>query len=252
MKNDDTSDIQPTKATERKGGERHLHSTNEKSSLPRERALLYGFESLSDAEIMAILLGTGTKGKNVLELSNEILIYNRGHLSELMRMSVTDITRQFSGIGRSKALGLLAALELGRRAAYDAAMVQSSQTPITKSQDSYELMRHKLQHLTHEEFWILLLNNSLKRITEVKIGHGVTTYTAVEIKDIIKAMIDSGANSVILFHNHPSGQLKPSSSDDILTRKIVDAAKLFDFRVIDHIIVTKSGYYSYADNGRLQ
>lgn len=230
---------------------RRLHDMTDKASMPRERALKYGFASLSDAEIMAILLGTGTKGKNVLDLSNEILLAHKGHLSELMRLSAKNITERFSGIGLSKALTLLAALELGKRAARDAAELQASRTAIKTSKDNFELMRARLQHLDHEEFWILMLNNSLKRIDDIRINEGATNFTVVEIKKIIKAMIDNGANNVVLFHNHPSGQLAPSTQDDNLTRKIVEAAKLFDFRVLDHLIITDSGYYSYADNSRL-
>ena len=231
--------------------DRYLFNIADRSSLPRERAMREGFASLSDTEIMAILLGSGIKGKNVIDLASEIIHTYNGHLSELVNASVRDITGRFNGVGPSKALLLLAALELGRRAAQDAAEVQASRMAVTKSQDSYELMRNKLQHLDHEEFWILLLNNSLKRITDVKINEGATNFTIVEIKKIIKAMIDTGANNVILFHNHPSGQLKPSMQDDNLTKKISEAAKIFDFKVIDHIIVTPSGYYSYADNSRL-
>lgn len=230
---------------------RRLFDMVDKSTLPRERALREGFDTLSDAEIMAILLGTGTQGKNVLDLANEILLSHGGHLSELMGLSVPDITRRYSGVGQSKALSLLAALELGRRAAHDAAQVQAARVQITKSNDSYQLMRHKLQHLDHEEFWVLMLNNSLRRIKDLKINEGATNFTIVEVKKIIKAMIDCGSNNVILFHNHPSGTLKPSPQDDQLTRKIVEAAKVFDFKVIDHIIVTSDKYYSYADNGRI-
>lgn len=236
-------------STQSKG--RHLFSTIDKSSMPRERALQHGMKVLGDAEIMAILLGTGTKGKNVIDLAGEILHSTKGHISDLMNMSAKEITNKYSGIGLSKALLLLAALELGRRAALDAAQVAASRKTITKSEESYELMRHKLQNLDHEEFWILMLNNSLKCIADVKINEGATTFTVVEVKKIIKNMIDHGSNNVILFHNHPSGTLRPSPQDDNLTRKIVEAAKIFDFKVIDHIIITPSGYMSYADQGKI-
>ena len=231
--------------------DRHLFNTTDKSMLPRERALKDGFSSLSDTEIMAIILGTGMKGKNVVDLSNEIIRYHKGHLSELARMSVKEITDRFGGIGQSKALGLLAALELGRRAAQDAAELQLTRKAIKSSEDSYELMRHKLQNLDHEEFWVLLLNQSLKRVGDIKINEGAINFTVVEVRKIIKAMIDGGANHAILFHNHPSGHLKPSVQDDNLTKKISEAAKIFDFRVVDHIIIAPGGYYSYADNGRM-
>ena len=237
--------------TQNDNDNRHLFTTNDKSSLPRERALKHGFASLSNAEIMAILLGTGTKGKNVLDLSHEILNSHDGHLSELSNMSASEITARYSGVGQSKALTLLAALELGRRAAQDAAELQSRRIAIKSSKDSYELMRNHLQHLDHEEFWVLLLNNSLKRIKEVKIAEGTVNVTLVEIKKIVKSMMDSGAINAILFHNHPSGGTTPSVQDDKLTRKIMEAASLFDFRILDHIIITSSTYFSYADNGRL-
>lgn len=230
---------------------RHLTTITDKSMLPRERALKFGFATLSHAEIMAILLGTGTKGKNVLDLSNEILCWADGHLSELMHMTPHDIVRQFGGVGQSKALMLLAALELGKRAAQDLVEVEAARKAIRSSGDSYQLMRHKLLDLDHEEFWIMLLNNSLKRICDVKISEGTVAATIVEVKKIIKVMIDNGANTVVLFHNHPSGNLTPSAQDDSLTRKIVEAAKLFDFRVVDHIIIGSNGYYSYSDSGRL-
>lgn len=230
---------------------RHLFQTKERSELPRERALKNGMTTLSDAEIMAILLGTGTQGKNVIDLANEILLSHQGHLSELMHTSVHQLTKQYAGIGQSKALTLLAALELGRRAAQDAARLQASRKVINSSSACYDLMRHRLQDLDHEELWVVLLNNSLKLITEVRISEGTVNFTIVEIKKIIKAMIDHGANSVALFHNHPSGEYKPSSQDDIITRKIIEAAKIFDFRVIDHLIISGTGYYSYSDAGKL-
>lgn len=234
-----------------KPARRHLFDISERSSLPRERALQSGLKSLSDPEIMAILLGTGTKGKNVLDLANEIMLAHGGHLSELANLSVNDITARYSGIGQSKALTLLAALELGRRAALDAAQLQAQRVAVRRSEDSYNLMRNRLQHLDHEEFWIMLLNNGLKRITDIRINEGATTFTVVEVKKIIRHMIEHNANHVILFHNHPSGQLNPSAADDQLTQKISEAARIFDFKVVDHIIVTPSAYFSYADNGRM-
>lgn len=230
---------------------RRLTSIADRSTLPRERAMKDGIRALSDVEIMAILLGTGTKGKNVIDLANEILHEASGHLSELMRMSVHQFTKTYAGVGPSKALTLIAALELGRRATHDAAQVEMARKAMTSSQVCYEAMRNKLQNLDHEEFWILLLNNSLKRIAEVRINEGAANFTVVEVKKIIKYMIDYGANHVVLYHNHPSGKLSPSPQDDSLTRKIYEAAKIFDFRVIDHIIISSSGYFSYSDEGRL-
>lgn len=230
---------------------RKLKNVTDTSSLPRERAVKLGINALSDAEIIAILLGTGIRGKNVLDLANEILMEYDGHLSELLNLSVEKITTKFSGIGRSKALLLLAAVEIGRRAAQDHAEQQANRKSLRSSQDCYNLMKNRLSELDHEEVWITLLNNSLKRITDVRISLGATTSATVEVKNIVRQMIDKGSNNVILFHNHPSGQLKPSANDDALTRKIKDALKLFDFKVIDHLIITSNGYYSYCDEGRL-
>lgn len=230
---------------------RRLTDVTEKSLLPRERALKHGFAHLSNAELLAILLGTGIKGKNVMDLSNEILNFYKGHLSELNGMSVNELTCSFAGIGRTKALLLLAAVELGRRSAQDAAEVALSRQKFDTSEACYQLMQNTLQRLDHEEFWVLLLNNSLRYIDHFRINEGASNFTVVEVKKIIKAMMDRGANRVVLYHNHPSGQLNPSAHDDNITRKIADAANLFEFRVIDHVIVTPCGYYSYADNGRL-
>ncbi len=231
---------------------RRLTEVTEKSLLPRERALRYGFGPLSDAELVAILLGTGIQGKNVMDLANEIITAHRGHLSELNGMTVNELTRRYAGIGPTKALLLLAAVELGRRAAQDAAEVAMSRRQYGTSAACYELMKNTLSNLDHEEFWVLLLNNNLRRIDHLRINEGATNFTVVETKKIIKLMMDRGANRVVLFHNHPSGLNKPSAQDDSLTNRICEAAGLFDFQVVDHVIVTPCGYYSYADNGRLK
>ena len=230
---------------------RRLFEIVDKSSLPRERARREGIRVLSDSEIMAILLRTGTQGKNVLDLAQEILRSTDGHLSRLFYMTPQEVMKKFSGIGEGKALSLLAALELGRRAAHDLAQVELSRKALKTSSDCYQLMRNRLQDLPHEEFWVLMLNNSLKPIKEICVNKGATNFTVVEIKNIVKPMIDAGANHAVLFHNHPSGSLNPSGQDDAITRKITEALRLFDFKVIDHIIITPSSYYSYADNGRL-
>ena len=220
-----------------------------KDERPREKALKFGIKSLSDTELMAIIFSTGLKGKSVIELSRDMLADNDGHLSKLARLSVSEMLKRYKGIGPAKAITLLAALELGSRSAADAARTDN---PAIRSSDvAYTLMKHHFERLDHEEFWVLLISQSGKPIREIKIGQGSVTATAVDVKLIMKAAIENLASAMIVFHNHPSGNLKPSPQDDALTSKIKEAAKYIDTRLNDHIIVTDASYYSYNDEGRL-
>lgn len=217
---------------------------------PREKAMKHGFQALSDAEIMAIIFATGTKGINVVDLCHNILESNMNHLSLVTQKSVQQLCNEHKGIGKVKALTLLAALELGRRASEDAARKIKSQA-ILSSQDAYERMRYRFQWLKHEEFWIIYLDRSGHVVREELISKGGTWATVVDVKLVMRSALDCLASALILYHNHPSGQLRPSSEDDSLTRRIGDAARLFDIRVNDHLIITDVGYYSFADHGRL-
>ncbi len=216
---------------------------------PREKAIRLGMKALSDAELMAIIFSTGIKGKNVIEMSAEILHDNEGHLSRLARMGLKEFTQRYKGIGPAKALTMLAGLELGMRTAADARLDRREK--VTSSQVGYDIMRHHFEQLDHEEFWVLLLSQSLEVIKDIRIGVGGLSSTVVDVKIIIREALEARASAFILCHNHPSGNLKPSAQDDALTRKIVDAAKLFDIRVCDHLIISFNGYYSYQDEGRL-
>lgn len=216
---------------------------------PREKAIKHGVKSLTDIELMAIIFSTGLKGKSVIELSRDILNDNASHLSKVARLSVKDMLNRYKGIGPAKALTLLAALELGSRSVSDAARIDNP--TINSADKAYKIMKHHFERLDHEEFWVLLLSQSGKVLKEVKVGQGGLTSTVADVKIILKAAIEELASAMILFHNHPSGNLMPSSQDDALTRKIADAAKLIDLRVNDHIIVTDCAYYSYNDEGRL-
>lgn len=216
---------------------------------PREKALRQGIKSLSDAELMAILFGTGMRGKSVISLSEEILRDNSHHLSKVARLSVKDFMNRYKGVGMAKAISILAALELGSRAAADAASI--SQPVINNAKIAAEVMRHHFERLPHEEFWIMLLSQSGKSIREECVSRGGISLTAVDVRLILKCAIENYASAIILFHNHPSGTLKPSPQDDNLTRKVCEAAKLLDLRVNDHIIITDAGHYSYHDNGRM-
>ncbi len=216
---------------------------------PREKAIKYGIKSLSDNELMAIIFSTGLKGKSVIEMSRDILSDNKGHLSKVARLSVAEMLKRYKGIGPAKALTLLAALELGSRSAADAATIDD---PVVNSSGvAYSIMKHHFERLDHEEFWVLLLSQSGKPIREIKIGQGGVAATAVDVKLIMKAAIEHLASAMIVFHNHPSGNLKPSAQDNALTIKIREAAKLIDTRLNDHIIITDASYYSYHDDGRL-
>ena len=216
---------------------------------PREKAIKYGIKSLSDNELMAIIFSTGLKGKSVIEMSRDILSDNKGHLSKVARLSVAEMLKRYKGIGPAKALTLLAALELGSRSAADAATIDD---PVVNSSGvAYSIMKHHFERLDHEEFWVLLLSQSGKPIREIKIGQGGVAATAVDVKLIMKAAIEHLASAMIVFHNHPSGNLKPSAQDNALTIKIREAAKLIDTRLNDHIIITDASYYSYNDDGRL-
>lgn len=221
----------------------------DKDDRPREKALKNGIKTLSDAELMAIIFSTGIKGKSVIELSEDILRDNKGHLSYVTKLSVKEFLEKYKGIGPAKAITLLAALELGARQARDARLV--ADPVVQTAETAYDIMRHRFERLRHEEFWIMLLSQAGRVIKEVKIGQGGVAGTTADVKIILKEAIESLASSMILFHNHPSGNLKPSNQDDMLTQKITKAAALVDIRVNDHIIISDCGYYSFMENGRM-
>lgn len=218
-----------------------------KELLPREKALANGMKVLSDAELMAILFGTGIQGKDVFALCREILQEHEGHLSRVARMSAHEFMERYKGIGPAKALTLLAGLELGVRAAADELM--SEDPKITGSRVAFEYMHHNMYNLDHEEFWVLLLKNNLRPLRAFKAGQGGLSMTAVDVKIVVREALVSNSTAMMLFHNHPSGELRPSSHDAALTKKIVNAAALFDIRVLDHIIIGRNEYFSFHDEG---
>lgn len=228
--------------------ERNVRELSE-AERPREKAIQNGFKSLTDLELLAIIFGTGTRGKDVMNLSREILDDFQGHLSQVARLSVKELIHRYSGIGQAKAISLLASLEMGHRAALDAEKERTKQ--ITSSSAGYNRMKHHFANLSHEEFWILHLNHSNRVIREVCISRGGLASTVVDVKIIMKEAIMNLSSALMLFHNHPSGAMTPSGPDDGITRKIVEAAKYFDIKVLDHLIVTDAGFYSYHDEGKL-
>ncbi|MDD2960713.1 MAG: DNA repair protein RadC [Muribaculaceae bacterium] len=216
---------------------------------PREKALKHGIGSLTRAELLAILIGSGTPGESVIDLSQRILRSCDNKLSTLGKRTIGDLKRSFKGVGDAKAITILAAIELGRQ--YASEKGSSDQIQIRNSESAYTIMCHKIGHLNHEEFWFVALNTAKRVIGEYKISQGGLAATVVDSKLIMKQALDAYASCIILYHNHPSGNAKPSAADDAITEKIKKAGSYLEIPVIDHIIVCEDGYYSYADEGRL-
>lgn len=215
---------------------------------PREKALRHGIRTLSDTELIAILLGGGIPGKSVIDLSRELYDISNRSLSDLARMSVRDMSKRIAGIGPAKAITIAAALELGARRKD---LKAESRPRIRSSADAYEVIRNSLQDLATEEFWIILLSRAKMVLATICISSGGTAATVVDPKVIMKHAIEHLASSIILVHNHPSGNTNPSAQDDALTRKIKSAGQLLDINVVDHLIIAPTGYYSYADRSRI-
>ena len=215
---------------------------------PREKALNQGFDTLTDAELLAILLGSGVPGKSVLELAREILRDNDNRLRMLARRSAHDLMRSYKGVGEAKATLLVAAMTFGARCQADFGVKDPQ---MTMSEDVYKYMRHRLERLNYEEFWILHLSHANRVQFAERMGRGGIASTAVDPRLIAKSAIDHLSSSIILVHNHPSGNLVPSAQDDRLTKKIVEVTKICDISVQDHLIIGASGYFSYRDSGRM-
>ncbi|MBT8384695.1 MAG: DNA repair protein RadC [Bacteroidia bacterium] len=211
---------------------------------PREKLLLKGKSTLSDAELIAILIGSGNRQENALDLAKRILITNQNNLNEIGRLSVNDLT-QFKGIGEAKAISIITALELGRRRRLEEALERPK---ITSSQAAFDIMQPIIGELNHEEFWILYLNNSNKIIYKNQLSSGGITGTLVDVRLLFKKALELSAVGIILCHNHPSGNLKPSHSDKDLTQKIIEAGKTLDIKILDHLIITEKAYFSFADS----
>ncbi len=218
------------------------------SDKPREKALQSGIGSLSDTELLAIIFGSGLPGESVIEMSRRVLRDNDYRLGKLSRLSIDDLISKYNGVGPAKAISLLAAFELGSRCQRD---LSSSDEQIKGSDSVYSLMRHKMERLQVEEFHVLHLSRANRMVYDELISRGGTAGTVVDIKLVMKSALTRLSSGLIFVHNHPSGNLSPSSQDDSLTRRLKAAAEMFDIRVLDHIIIAPGGYYSYADNGKL-
>lgn len=215
---------------------------------PREKMLQKGVRSLSNAELLAILIGSGNKNMTAVDLSKKILSDVDNNLQQLGRRSISELIARYSGVGEAKAITILAAMELGRRRQSESALEQSS---ITGSSTVADIFQPMLADLSHEEFWVLYLSRSNKIITSEQISKGGVSGTVVDVKIIFKPALLNLASAIILCHNHPSGNLQPSNEDLNITKKCVEAGRYLDIQVLDHIIVTHNGYHSLADNGQL-
>lgn len=225
---------------------RPIHTWNE-DDRPREKLQLKGKHSLSDAELIAILLGSGTRKESAVDLARRILELADNNLVELGKLSLSQLQR-ISGVGPVKAITLTAALELGSRRQVS---VTKKKKQVSSSQEIYEIFGPQIGDLNHEEFWLMCLNRNNAIIGTTRIGSGGISATVADIRIMLKYAIENYASSMILCHNHPSGNLKPSNADIKLTTAVKEAASWMDIALIDHIIVTDSSYYSFADEKML-
>jgi len=218
-----------------------------KDDRPREKLLLNGAATLSNSELLAILIHNGSKEKTAVDLAKDILKLSKDNLSELGKLSINELTK-VKGIGEAKAVTISAALELGRRRQATGSLQKKI---ITASNDIADYLMAKLKDYRHEVFAVMYLNRANKINHFEIVSEGGITGTVADPRIILKKALEEDAVSIILCHNHPSGSLKPSRADEDLTHKIKEAAKYFDIRVLDHMIVSDGGYFSFADEGLL-
>ncbi|MFT4832846.1 MAG: DNA repair protein RadC [Psychroserpens sp.] len=211
---------------------------------PREKMVHKGKSVLSDAELIAILIGSGSRNESAVELAKRILASANNNLNELGKLSIKQLM-QFKGIGEAKAVTIAAALEMGRRRRGESAQ---KITKISSSKSVFELLQPIMGELPHEEFWIVYLNNANTVMHFALLSKGGITGTLVDVRLVLKQALELGAVGLILAHNHPSGTLKPSEADRQVTNKLKVAAEALDIKVLDHVIITQQDYFSFADN----
>ena len=216
---------------------------------PREKALSQGIRALTDSELLAIIFGGGLPGMSVVDMARNILHDCDNRIDNLARLSMNELMSKYKGVGQAKAVSLAAAFELGRRNREQA--VGNVMPAIRSSADVVSLMRPLLEQLDYEEFWVLMLTRSNKVKYKRCVSQGGTAATVVDVKLLLKRAIDCLAESIVLVHNHPSGNRNPSVEDDNLTRKIKDGAAYLGIKVLDHVIIARGESYSYNDEGRL-
>ena len=214
---------------------------------PREKLSTQGRRALTDAELIAILIGSGSRTESAVELSKRILHHYDNDLNNLGKASISELSK-FKGIGEAKAISIIAALEVGRRRTDTEAVIPET---IIASKDAYVIMRRHFIDLNHEEFWVLLLNRANKFIAKELISKGGLAGTVVDPKIVFNVALQHSAAYIFMMHNHPSGNLKPSNEDVYLTKKIVEAGRILELPILDHLIIGNDGYYSFADNSML-
>ena len=214
---------------------------------PREKMMLHGVSALSNAELLAILIGSGNTEDSAVELMRKVLNDYHNNLSELGKASIDELCR-FKGIGPAKAITILAASELGKRRKEEGVEERRS---ILSSKDVYECLYPLMCDLPTEECWVLLLNQASRLIDKVKISAGGLSATAVDVRCILREALLKRASAIALCHNHPSGSIRPSREDDLLTKQVAQASECMNIRFIDHVILTDGAFYSYVDEGRI-
>lgn len=213
---------------------------------PREKLMRLGAEALSDAELLAILVGSGSTKETAVELMKRVLSECDNNLNTLGKMTIGELCK-YNGIGEAKAITIIAACELGKRRQHEKVKERKK---ISNSQDIYEYMHPMMQDFNTEEAWVLLMNQNFKLIKSARISRGGITETSVDVRIIIKEAVLANATVIALCHNHPSGNIEPSAEDNRITEKVRMACKTMRLHFLDHVIVTDGGYYSFHDNGR--
>ena len=212
---------------------------------PREKVMANGIQYLSNAELLAILLGSGTRHMTAVELARQILIDAGNDLQELGRQGIGELVR-IKGVGPAKATSILAAMELGRRRA---GVQHSDKVAVKSSETVYKIFHPLMGDLEHEEFWLLMLNRANRVLGKYKVSQGGLSGTVIDTRIILKKALDNLASSIIVCHNHPSGNKQPSDADVKITRKLKKAAEMLEIKLLDHVIIADKSYFSFADEG---
>ena len=215
---------------------------------PREKMLHKGVQSLSDAELLAILIGSGSRDESAVELSRRILLASHNNINLLAQLSISDLCKSFKGIGEAKAITIIAALEFGKRRKMSEIHEYKQ---VKSSEDLLEVFEPYMIDINHEEFWIAILNSANRVLGVYKLTQGGTNQTVVDLPMLLKLSLEKSAHSIAVGHNHPSGQVQPSNEDNNITNRIKEGCKAIGIRLIDHIIVARGKYYSFADEGKI-
>ncbi len=214
---------------------------------PREKLASLGRQNLSDAELIAIILGSGNKKETAVQLAQRMLSENNNNINQIAKLSLAEL-KKYNGVGEAKAVNIAAAFELGRRRND---FETNEKVKITSSNVAYKVLQKRLSDLPHEEFWVLILNRANQVVKEEYLSKGGISGTVVDVRLICKAAIENNASGIVIAHNHPSGQLTASEQDKSITKKLKEALKTFEIALLDHLIIGDQKYYSFADDGIL-